>query len=369
MFVTSTFLLLIQVLVQDIVAKSIGINNSQLLADSMTANETQIIIEESEPNLNVIVMAYSDEGAAGNEKRSHINNTFSNDSISTQFNTTQSSSSSDVQLSSSKVAISYSQLFETSSDSNVNDKLEHKWDKETNETIDTSIRNSFEHNSTSYKLDNRLKPLEDNEPETANTFRIPSTGIPSDLKNSHKSWTKLEANVELGEKPNELYKAINTSGLVNRNIASTTSSTSYTEDKHQIEYSEYSREIKPKIPNTTEGESQSQHSSGEQTTHQLIVTKTESSGDSTTSLESIDTIYSTISIFSNAPKSAYSTQLVIPAGSTLLEPLEQTTPSGIDHYVVDNTTDSMENDTTRVLSTGTHNGTTQVIQIRRYKCM
>jgi hypothetical protein len=364
MFVTSTFLLLIQVLVEDIVAKSIDINNSQPLADSMIANETQIIIEESEPNLNVIVMAYSREDAAGNEKRSHINNTFSNDTISPEFNATHSSSSSDIQLSSSKIAISYSQLFKKSSDSN--DKLEQTWDKETNETIDTSIRTSFDHNSTSYKLDNRLKPLEDNEPETTNTFRIPLTGIPSDLKNSHKSWTKLEANVELEEKTNELYKAVNTSGLVNRNIASTTSSTSYTEDKHQIEYSENSPEIKPKILNRTEVESLRQHSSGEQTTHQLIVTKTQSSGDSTTSLESIDTIYSTISIFSNAPKSAYSTQLVIPAGSTLLEPLEQTTPSGIDHYVVDNTTHSMENDTNRVLSTGTHNGTTQVIQIRRY---
>ena len=384
--IVTTFLLLIQVLVEQIIANSASdsINNSQVVPLSVRPNETEIIVEHSyTTNLNVTVMAYSDEDAEGNERNTHINNTFSvSDAIPTISSLNSTKFSSSIQLSSSEFPISYSQSFETTLASNVNhvndDKVSHKWNNETNETIDGfPLSAGFEHNSSfesnsntsATQPDNSLKHLEHNEPGASIRVGTPSTKTIAIIDNSNKSWPKLGSDVELSEKSNESHKSINTYGLVTENIGkkkstqvTAPSNTSMPamafepnrDNKTRIKYSDKSVE-KQNINNSAKMSDWSYSKGQSHTTDQsLIVITTESSGYSTTSSPSIDTIFTTISSSESAHKSAYSTQLIIPAGT---DSTSQLTDIGQD-WAIHNVTDQINN--THGFEEGT---TTQVKQI------
>ena len=369
---------------EQIIANSVSdsINNSQVVPLSVRPNESEIIVEHSPTNLNVTVMAYSDEDAEGNEQNTHINNTFSASDVMptiSSFNSTNFSSS--IRLSSSEFSISYSQSFETTLASNVNhvndDKVSHKWNNETNETIDGFLLSSgFQHNYSSHsntsasEADNSLKHLEHNHLEANITVGTSSTKTIANIENSNKSWLELRSDVELDEKTNESQKSINTYGLVIENIGkkeseqvtapSNTSVPAFGLEQNRdnmtrIKYSDKSVE-KQNINNSGKMSDQSYFEGQSHTTDQsLIVITTESSGNSMTSSPSIDTIFTTISSSESAHKSAYSTQLVIPAGT---HSTSQLTDIG-QEWTIHNITDWINN-----TAHGSEEGTTtQVKQI------
>ena len=377
---------------EQIIANSTSdsINNSQVVPLSVRPNETEMIVEQIPTNLNVTVMAYSDEDAEGNERNTHINNTFNAldtiPNISSSVNSTEFSISktSSIELSSSEFSISYSQTFETTLASDVNDvnddKVSHKWNNETNETIDGfPLSSGFEHNSNLSEADKRLTLFEDNIPEASGIKEeTPSERTHVNIGNSHKTWSKLGSNVDSSEKSSESHKSINTYGLVIENIAKkksaqvTASPTTpipsipstdskglerNRDNKTRIKFSNKSVE-KQNINNSVKLSDRSYSEGQSHTTYQsLIVITTESSGDTTTSSPSIDTIFTTISSSESSHKSVYSTQLIIPEAtdSTLLSDLL----SDVGQHI-HNVTDSTTNSTTHGLEEGT---TTQVKQI------
>lgn len=402
-----------------------SINNSWSSPNSQiwvrTANESEIIGKRLAANLNVTLMAYSDDDAEGNERNTHINNTFSarsepSEPFVSQLNFTPLSAqnTSADQLSSSEISISYSQSFATTLVSNdVNDanddRVQHKWHNETNETIDSpaistpstpstvsTVGTAFEHNSNSSRslgsteADNSPKLFQHNEPKadirsTSSSSVVPLPTTSTDGRNWRPSSSKLASNVVTSEKSNESDKPINTHGLDTENIATnkstqvtlTSNSSMSSLNSWGLEDSLANEDNKTKIAsNERSVEKQNTHNAipetqqggpiggserlpGQLTTDPSLSERVmkNESGGDSTTNSPSTDALSTVS--SSGHKYAYSTQIVIPDGT------DSSMVTDVGHeWLEPNATASMAN-----AIANDSEGVTRVIQISLILCL